>query len=114
MAVNKGLKKIPVRQLLVGMYVHEFCGSWMEHPFWRSRFLLNSEADLARVVQSGIKELWIDRSGREAIRGRGALEKLYGEEQGKRAKYAETFEICEYGRRPSPEEIKKLFPFYGE
>jgi len=25
-------------------------------------------------------------------------------------KYAEAFEICEYGRRPSPEELKKLFP----
>jgi HD-GYP domain-containing protein (c-di-GMP phosphodiesterase class II) len=57
---NKGLKKIPVRQLRLGMYVHEFCGSWMEHPFWRSRFLLHTEADLGRVVQSGIKELWID------------------------------------------------------
>jgi LmbE family N-acetylglucosaminyl deacetylase len=60
-----------------------------------------------------LKELWIDRSGREAIRGRGALERLYGEEKGKRVKYAETFEICEFGRRPSPDEIKKLFPFYN-
>ncbi len=58
--VNQGLKKIPVRQLRLGMYVHEFCGSWMEHPFWRSKFLLHTEADLSRVVQSGIKELWID------------------------------------------------------
>jgi hypothetical protein len=57
---NKGLKKIPVRQLRLGMYVHEFCGSWMELPFWRSRFLLHTEADLDRVVQSGIEELWID------------------------------------------------------
>jgi hypothetical protein len=57
---NKGLKKIPVRQLRLGMYVHEFCGSWMEHPFWRSKVLLHTEADLSRVVQSGIKELWID------------------------------------------------------
>jgi len=26
-------------------------------------------------------------------------------------KYAETFEICEYGRRPSKKEVRKLFPF---
>ena len=58
--VDKGIKKIPVQQLRLGMYVHEFSGSWMEHPFWRSKFLLRTEDDLARVVQSGIKELWID------------------------------------------------------
>ncbi|HET7867953.1 MAG TPA: HD-GYP domain-containing protein [Burkholderiaceae bacterium] len=60
--VDKGVKKIPVQQLRLGMYVHEFCGSWMEHPFWRSKFLLRTEAELQRVVQSGIKELWIDPS----------------------------------------------------
>lgn len=60
--VDKGFKKISAQQLRLGMYVHEFCGSWMEHPFWRSKFLLRTEADLQRVVQSGIKELWIDPS----------------------------------------------------
>jgi HD-GYP domain-containing protein (c-di-GMP phosphodiesterase class II) len=60
--VDKGFKKIPAQQLRLGMYVHEFCGSWMEHPFWRSKFLLRTEAELQRVVQSGIKELWIDPS----------------------------------------------------
>jgi LmbE family N-acetylglucosaminyl deacetylase len=59
-----------------------------------------------------LKNLWVDRQGREATRGRGALEKLYGEQRARNVKYAETFEICEYGRRPSPEEIKKLFPFF--
>jgi hypothetical protein len=26
-------------------------------------------------------------------------------------KYAEAFEICEYGHQPTPQEIKDLFPF---
>ena len=26
-------------------------------------------------------------------------------------KYAEAFEICEYGRRPDAAEVKRLFPF---
>jgi N-acetylglucosamine malate deacetylase 1 len=59
-----------------------------------------------------LKDLWIDRQSREATRGRAALAQLYGEERGKAVKYAETFEICEYGRRPSPDEIRKLFPFF--
>jgi hypothetical protein len=28
--------------------------------------------------------------------------------------HAETFEIGEYGRRPSDEEIKRLFPMLGK
>ena len=59
-----------------------------------------------------LKERWTDRQSREATRGRAALTQWYGEERGKAVKYAETFEICEYGRRPSPEEIRKLFPFF--
>lgn len=37
---------------------------------------------------------------------------LYDEELGKAVKYAEVFEICEYGRRPDAKELKTLFPFY--
>lgn len=59
-----------------------------------------------------LKRRWGARQGGEADKYRDLLIKLYGEEKGKAVKYAETFEICEYGRRPSPDEIKKLFPFY--
>lgn len=44
---------------------------------------------------------------------REKLIELYGEKKGKKVKYAEAFELCEYGRRPSPEELKTLFPFFG-
>lgn len=56
------IKKIPVEHLRLGMHVHEFCGSWMDHPFWRSKFTLSKEADLRRIVDGGVKELWIDAS----------------------------------------------------
>ena len=39
------------------------------------------------------------------------LAEWYGAEQGEKVKYAEAFEICEYGRMPPTEELKKLFPF---
>jgi LmbE family N-acetylglucosaminyl deacetylase len=41
-----------------------------------------------------------------------SLIKWYGNEKAGQAKYAEAFEICEYGRRPSDEEVRKLFPFF--
>ncbi|WP_454256427.1 HD-GYP domain-containing protein [Pseudomonas sp. Marseille-Q8238] len=56
------LKRIAVSELRIGMYIHEFCGSWMDHPFWKGRFLLKSEHDLRRVHESDIREIWIDAS----------------------------------------------------
>lgn len=54
------LKKIPVSRLRPGMFINEFCGDWMSHPFWRARFKLNGEADLRRIVESGIQHVYID------------------------------------------------------
>ena len=54
------IKRISVRQLRLGMFLESLCGSWMEHPFWRSRFKLEDPADLARILQSPIQEVWID------------------------------------------------------
>ncbi len=42
---------------------------------------------------------------------RGLLVDRYGAGRGRAASSAEAFEISEYGRRPSPEEIDALFPF---
>lgn len=39
-----------------------------------------------------------------------SLVKWYGAEKTKLIKHAEAFEICEYGKMPSDEEIRKLFP----
>ncbi|WP_071872562.1 HD-GYP domain-containing protein [Atopomonas hussainii] len=56
------LKRISTSQLRLGMFLHELCGSWMEHPFWRSKFLLDDPNDIQRIRDSGISELWIDTS----------------------------------------------------
>lgn len=55
-------KRIPVEQLRLGMYVHELCGSWMDHPFWHNAFLLDDPKDLQAILATGIKEAWIDTS----------------------------------------------------
>jgi N-acetylglucosamine malate deacetylase 1 len=49
-----------------------------------------------------------------ATRFRTKLADFYGPEQALNIQHAEAFEICEYGRRPDKEELKKLFPFFGE
>ena len=42
---------------------------------------------------------------------RDALVKFYGEERGRKIRYAQAFEVCEYGRQPSTDELRRLFPF---
>lgn len=54
------LKRINVQELTVGMYIKEFCGSWMDHPFWRSGFVITDPKDIAKIHASGIKEVFID------------------------------------------------------
>ena len=57
------------------MHIHELCGSWMEHPFWRTRFVLDDADDIRRIRESGISELWIDTSkGLDASAGEARAE----------------------------------------
>src|SRR5579862_1513791 len=39
------------------------------------------------------------------------LVKFYGADRAARIKYAQGYEVCEYGRQPSVDDLKKLFPF---
>ena len=41
---------------------------------------------------------------------RTALEKWYGKERAAKVQHAEAFEVCEYGRQPKDEDLRKLFP----
>ena len=61
-----------------------------------------------------LKQRWHDRQTREADRYRDVLVELYGPEKGKAVKYAEVFELCEYGRKPTAAELKQLFPFFDK
>jgi len=68
------LKRIHVEDLTLGMYLHEFCGSWMDHPFWRTKFVLNDPRDLERIRATSVQEVWIDTDrGKDVARGRPAL-----------------------------------------
>ncbi|MBU3695627.1 HD-GYP domain-containing protein [Dechloromonas sp.] len=56
------LKKIPVSELKLGMHLQEFCGAWLDHPFWRTKFVLTDPNDLVLVRECPITEVWIDIS----------------------------------------------------
>jgi len=61
-----------------------------------------------------LRKSWENRDGGNAKRYREALIKWYGKERGEAVRFAEAFEVCEYGDRPSDDQIRQLFPFFGK
>ena len=54
-------KKIPVSDVRVGMFLHELAGTaWLNHPYWKSKFLIRSDAELDRLRNSSVTHVWID------------------------------------------------------
>lgn len=62
--------------------------------------------------KNDVREGFDRRFAATANRFRAKLREFYGPEKGEAAHYAEAFEISEYGRRPSADEVRRLFPFY--
>ena len=56
------IKKIGVRELRVGMFIHDLSCNWMDHPFVRSRLLLTTEDEIRKIIDAGIHEVYIDTS----------------------------------------------------
>ncbi|MBR9998244.1 MAG: PIG-L family deacetylase [Cyclobacteriaceae bacterium] len=72
---------------------------------------------LEEVPEGGKERLdWLAKTWSDEITPgiRSSLAKWYGADRAAKVTHAETFEICEYGRRPSDEEIRKLFPMLGK
>ena len=56
------LRKIQASQLELGMFIHSMEGSWFDHPFWRSRFLLTDHEQLEQIFASDVNRVTIDES----------------------------------------------------
>ena len=56
------LRKIPPVDVKLGMYVAGFGGSWLQHPFWRPRFVVRSPRDLERLTSSAVPYVLIDEA----------------------------------------------------
>ena len=72
---------------------------------WVDGVLANVPKDLVA------RKKWLSdtRTGRITPAARAAL-KRYGTPQAAQIKHAESFELCEYGRRPSLDDLQAMFP----
>ena len=52
--------RVSKADLRLGMFVQSLEGSWFDHPFWKSKFLLAEEEDLRALQGSDIECVWVD------------------------------------------------------
>jgi LmbE family N-acetylglucosaminyl deacetylase len=80
---------------------------------WQARYGRDVPAD-----EAGRKAYLLDivkqRNADVANQYRDLLVKLYGEQKGKAIKYAEAFELNQYGAGASADDLKKMFPTFGK
>lgn len=53
--------RVRKEDLRLGMFIQSLEGSWFDHPFWRSKFLLTSEDDLRALQSSEVETVWVDK-----------------------------------------------------
>ena len=76
--------------------------------------LLPADPEKQKQRHRQVRDGFARRNQSIADRFRAKLEESYGKDRAAKIKYAEAFEICEYGRRPDKAALAKLFPFFGE
>lgn len=54
------LVNVPADEVRLGMFVHGFGGSWMDHPFWRTKFMLSEQVQLEKIRASSVEYVIID------------------------------------------------------
>jgi len=54
--------RIKTEDLRLGMFIQSLEGSWFDHSFWKSKFLLDQPDDLRALQNSGVDSVWIDEA----------------------------------------------------
>ena len=67
-----------------------------------------AQAQRRQTVRTGFQ----NRDRGPARQFRDKVAELYGADR--KVEFAEAFEVCEYGRQPNAEELRRLFPFFGK
>jgi LmbE family N-acetylglucosaminyl deacetylase len=78
---------------------------------WQASTMLNVPPG-ERERKDFLLNQFMKRNVDVADKYRTRLVELYGKDRGRKIKYAEAFELCQYGRQPSLEELKQLFPTF--
>jgi len=70
------LKRIDVTDVQLGMFIHKLEGSWLKHPFWRTKFLLTDADLLGDLRASAVDGVLIDLTKGADVQPRGRVTPL--------------------------------------
>ena len=73
--------------------------------------LIPTDPALVKARREKVRQRFEGQFQDYANRFRDVLSEWYGKDRAAGIRYAEAFEICEYGRQPDKAEMLKLFPF---
>ena len=54
------LRRVMPRDVQIGMFIQAFEGSWLDHPFWRTRFKITTRQQLDAVRNSAVSAVLVD------------------------------------------------------
>ena len=74
--------------------------------------LMPTDPEKQKQRKQQVRDGFAQRNQSIANRFRAKLEDWYPAAETQKVKYAEAFELCEYGAQPSKTELKRLFPFF--
>lgn len=90
----------------------------LESQFYEWNPWLNGSLDQVPKTKperlSWTRERALKRYGATADKFRSHLIAELGDSQGRAVKTAEAFEVCEYGSQPDKDDLRRLFPFFGD
>jgi putative nucleotidyltransferase with HDIG domain len=61
------IKKIRVEKLRPGMFIQDFNCGWMRHPFFRNSVKITDDSIIDKVIEYGIREVYIDTEKGEDV-----------------------------------------------
>jgi N-acetylglucosamine malate deacetylase 1 len=78
--------------------------------------LVPDPSNKARIAarKKEVRDQFDQRFAATAKRFELQLAQWYGAEKSKKIRYAEAFEVCEYGRAPTKQEVRECFPFFPD
>ena len=68
------LKRIAPSEVELGMFVHKLEGSWLKHPFWKTKFVLEDTGTLRDLRDADIEAVVIDIEKGKDVRPRPVLQ----------------------------------------
>lgn len=98
------IKKIPVAQLQVGMFIHDLNCGWLDHPFMSSRFKIKDAETIAKIVQIGLREVYIDTEKGPDLPGAQTRDQIRKEMDARLSEVQHSPEPAR-GRSPIAEEL---------